>query len=104
MVFKIIPAMIAAKKITPKKSFTPSRQLRMIQPTFRATARATSEQPNTTKKAIVPRRLVIFATARPIGDCTAKPRKWAGSKVADVAMADGTEQKKEPAKWTALSW
>jgi hypothetical protein len=35
----------------------------MIQPTLRATAKATREQPNTTKNAMVPLRLVIFATA-----------------------------------------
>jgi hypothetical protein len=47
----------------PKNSFTPSRQLRMIQPTWSATASATREQPRTTKKAIAFLRLVIFATA-----------------------------------------
>src|ERR1700733_14427047 len=50
MVFRIIPAMMAAKNITPKNSNTPSRQLRMVQPTVSAMARATREQPSTTKK------------------------------------------------------
>ena len=34
LVFRISPAMMATKKITPKKNSTPSRQLRMIQPTL----------------------------------------------------------------------
>ncbi len=72
MVLRIIPAMIAAKKITPKNSRTPSRQLRMVQPTVRAMARATREQPSTTKKAIVFLRLAICTVSN--GDCTAKLR------------------------------
>src|SRR5580698_3647514 len=51
MVLRIIPAMIAAKKITPKNSSTPWRQFRMVQPTVRAMARATRAQPSTTKKS-----------------------------------------------------
>src|SRR5580704_3944964 len=72
IVFRIIPAMIAAKKITPKNSSTPSRQFRMVQPTVRAMARATREQPSTTKKAIVFLRLAICTVSNQ--DCTAKKR------------------------------
>src|SRR5258708_3291547 len=59
IVFTIIPAIISAKKIKPKKSRTPSRQLRMIQPTLSATASATRPMPRQRKKTIVPRRLVM---------------------------------------------
>ena len=75
MVFRIIPAMMAAKNITPKNSNTPSRQLRMVQPTVSAMARATREQPSTTKKAIVFLRLAICTVSN--GDCTAKTRRGA---------------------------
>ena len=53
------PGNRSAKKITPRKSRTPSRQLRMIQPTFSPTASSTRQTPSTTKKAIALRRLVM---------------------------------------------
>src|SRR4029077_17914751 len=59
LVFTIIPAISRAKKITPRKSRTPSRQFRMIQPTFSPTASSTRQTPRTTKKAIALRRLLI---------------------------------------------
>src|SRR5580704_2574290 len=59
LVFTIIPAISRAKKTTPRKSRTPSRQLRMIQPTFSPTASSTRQTPRTTKKAIALRRLLI---------------------------------------------
>src|ERR1700730_4850915 len=59
LVFTIIPAISRAKKTTPRKSRTPSRQLRMIQPTFSPTASSTKQTPKTTKKAVARRRLLI---------------------------------------------
>ena len=57
--FTMTPAINKAKKITPRKSSTPSRQLRIIQPTFSPTASSTRQMPKTTKNAIALRRLVI---------------------------------------------
>ena len=42
-----------------QKTRTPSRQLRMIQPTFSPTASSTRQTPSTTKKAMALRRLVM---------------------------------------------
>src|ERR1700675_45302 len=58
-VFKIMPRMIGAKKITPRNSITLWRQLRMIQPTFSATASATRQMPSATANAIIFLRLVM---------------------------------------------
>src|SRR5580704_1163031 len=69
-VFRMSPRIIAAKKKTPKKSKTPWRQLRMIHPTFNATASATRQMPRTTKNAMVFRRLVTRIGCQ--GDCTAE--------------------------------
>ena len=65
IVFTTIPAMITAKNTIPKNSNTPSRQFRMIQPTFNATASATSPIPRQRKKTIVPRRLEIRMETQP---------------------------------------
>src|SRR5580704_774456 len=59
VVFKIMPRMIVAKTITPRNNMTLWRQLRMIQPTSSAIAKATRDMPSTRKKAIVFRRLAI---------------------------------------------
>src|SRR5271169_2730294 len=69
-VLRIMPAIIAAKKITPKSSRTPARQLRMTQLTFSATARATEHTPSATKNAIALRRLLTLMAAAE--DCTAE--------------------------------
>src|ERR1700677_1946908 len=68
-VFKIIPAMIRPKKITPNSSSTPSRQLRITQLMFRATAKATRHEPRTTKNATAFWRLATRMAA--YTDCTA---------------------------------
>src|ERR1700692_390919 len=64
LVLTIIPAMIRAKKMIPKNSSTPCRQLRMIHPTLRATASATRVMPRKRKKTMVPRRLVMRMAAQ----------------------------------------
>jgi hypothetical protein len=56
VVLRMRPVMMAAKTMTPRRSGATCRQVITIQPTFRATARATSDTPNVTKKAIAPRR------------------------------------------------
>src|SRR6266481_3012962 len=68
LVFTIIPAISTAKKITPRNNMTPSRQLRMIQPTLSATASATRHTPSTIKNAIVLRREVIRMEAAVLDD------------------------------------
>ena len=59
MVFRMIPAMIAPKKIIPRKTLMPSRQLRMIHPPPTATASAANTTPNVRKKAMARRRLAM---------------------------------------------
>ena len=55
----MIPAMIKAKKMTPRTRGTTSRQLRTIHVMFSATASPTRQAPRVTKNAIVLARLVM---------------------------------------------
>src|SRR5581483_303279 len=59
IVFSTIPAMIAPKNTTPRKTLTPSRQLRMIHPLPTAPASPARQTPNVTKMAMVRRRLAM---------------------------------------------
>jgi hypothetical protein len=62
MVFRTIPAMISTKKMTPRIASTPRRQLRTIQLTLSATARATRQIPNAVKKMTDRRRPLIMVS------------------------------------------
>ena len=59
IVLRMIPVMIAPKKMIPRKTLMPSRQLRMIQPPPTATARAASTTPKVRKNAMARRRLAM---------------------------------------------
>src|SRR5581483_3137718 len=59
IVLSTIPAIIAPKKMTPRKTLIPSRQLRMIHPLPTAPARPARHTPRVTKIAIARRRLEI---------------------------------------------
>src|SRR6202142_177677 len=63
MVLRTNPAVRAAKKITPRKTLIPSRQLRMIQPKPTATATPARPTPRT-RNVMVALRLLVMRMAR----------------------------------------
>src|SRR5580704_2975556 len=59
IVLRTSPVVMAPKKITPRKTLIPSRQLRMIQPKPTATATPARPTPSTRKVMVALRRLVM---------------------------------------------
>src|SRR5215475_14853723 len=74
IVFRMMPAAIAQKKINPRKTLTPSCQLRMIHPLPTASAVPASPTPSVRKKAIVLRREVMRIEGYR-GDCISREIK-----------------------------
>src|ERR1700730_3295469 len=81
IVLRMSPAVMAPKKITPRKTLMPSRQLRMIHPNPTATATMARQTPSERKKMILPRRSVMpmprFYRASRRGDYWLSPRHFA---------------------------
>src|ERR1700678_2193720 len=59
IVLRTSPVVMALKKITPRKTLMPSRQLRVIQPNPTATATPARPTPRTRKVIVALRRLVM---------------------------------------------